>query len=310
MGIKAITLRLGEDEPLGAGLRRVVLQVLDDASQRLEAPPSAEAVHQLRKRFKEGRAILRLMQPTIGEQAADARKILRQNARTLAGSRDAEAMVEAMEKLKSRFAAEWRVQRLGGIRRALAARGAIAAPLDFSELRTTVSDVRRTLANWPLIPDSFQAIEPALERRYAAARNAMRIALQERAPEPLHEWRKRSKELWYQARLLESLWPAVIGPFVSSLHNVAQSLGDHHDLHLLGETLQAGNLQPMIDLRLRELTDEAERIGRDVFAEKRRRWIERIGAYWAARRGDLSAATRIGPKSATRPTASAQASTA
>ena len=59
MGIKAITLRLGQDEQLGAGLRRIILQTLDDASQRLEAPPSADAVHQVRKRFKEARAMLR-----------------------------------------------------------------------------------------------------------------------------------------------------------------------------------------------------------------------------------------------------------
>ena len=309
MGIKAITLRLGEDEPLGDGLRRVVLQILDDAWQRLEASPSADAVHQTRKRFKEARSILRLLEPTVSE-AVVARKSLRDAARLLAGSRDAQAMVEALEKLKSRFAAEWRMQRLGGIRRALAARGNIAPPVDWSALRGTVSELRASVVNWPLVPDIFQAIEPALERRYASARNAMRVALQERAPEPLHEWRKRTKELWYQARLLESLWPAVIGPFARSLHDVAQSLGDHHDLHLLGDTLQVESLQPLIDVQLRELADEAERIGREVFAEKRRRWILRIGAYWAARRGDLSSATRLGPKSVPRAAAAAQASSA
>ena len=309
MGIKAMTLRLGEDEPLGDGMRRVVLQILDDASHRLEAPPSADAVHQIRKRFKEARAILRFMEPTVGE-AVVARKTLRDAARLLAGSRDAEAMVEALEKLKSRFAPQWRMQRLGGIRRALAARSNIAPPIDLSALRSTVSELRSTVVNWPLVPDTFQAIEPALERRYASARNAMRMALQERAPEPLHEWRKRSKELWYQVRLLESLWPAVLAPFARSLHDVAQSLGDHHDLYLLGDTLQLESLQPLLGLRLRELADEAERMGREVFAEKRRRWILRMGAYWAARRGDLMSARRLGPKSATRAATAAQARTA
>ena len=254
--------------------------------------------------------MLRLLEPTIGESANAARRRLRDGARMLAGPRDAEAMVEALEKLKSRFGAEWRMRHLGGIRRALASRRGAAGPANFSGLRDIVAELRGLVMNWPAAPDSFQSIEPALERRYAAARNAMRIALQERAPQPLHDWRKRTKELWYQARMLESLWPAVIGPFVRSLHDLAQILGEHHDLHLLAETLQSDNLNDLIELRLRELTDEAERIGREVFAEKRRRWILRIGAYWAARRGDLSEARRLGPKSVPRAAASAQASTA
>ena len=49
----------------------------------------------------------------------------------------------------------------------------------------------------------------------------------------LHEWRKRTKDLRYALELLEPLWPDVMEAFAAEVDDLADLLGEDHDLALL-----------------------------------------------------------------------------
>ena len=82
-------------------VRKAALQRIDKAIQALsvDADGRAEGVHQARKRFKELRALLRLVREPLGARFKLDNRRLRDMGRRLAESRDATAMLESWDAL-------------------------------------------------------------------------------------------------------------------------------------------------------------------------------------------------------------------
>ena len=74
-----MAFRLEHSEPIGVGVQRVTAERLDDGMLRLErlatAGPSEveKTVHEVRKRCKELRGLLRLVRPALGATCATPR---------------------------------------------------------------------------------------------------------------------------------------------------------------------------------------------------------------------------------------------
>ena len=107
------------------------------------------------------------------------------------------------------------------------------------------------------------------------------------AAENVHEWRKRTKDLWHQLRILRDAWRPVLGETADQAHELADLLGDHHDLAVLVEDLASRELpgdrdavRTAADRRQRELLDAAFDIGARLFAEKPKAFGRRLGSYW------------------------------
>lgn len=113
--------------------------------------------------------------------------------------------------------------------------------------------------------------------------------------ENVHEWRKRTKDLWYQLRILRNAWPPVIYETAEQAHDLADLLGDHHDLAVLAEDLTAREIagdrdaaKDLIDRRQGELLKCAFEVGERLFAEKPKAFGTRFEAYWLAWRPSQS----------------------
>src|SRR5205085_7004805 len=78
--------------------------------------------------------------------------------------------------------------------------------------------------------DGVDALRPGLRRFYRKARHAMRDARDTPTPECMHLWRKRTKDHWYHARLLEPVWEEPMQAHAKAAHALGDLLGDHHDL--------------------------------------------------------------------------------
>src|SRR5436190_833309 len=89
------------DETTGAAIARIVREQIARAREQLtdRKAPVEKRVHDARKRFKEIRAVLRLAREPFGAQFDVENAWYRDAGHTLAGARDADAVLEALEKL-------------------------------------------------------------------------------------------------------------------------------------------------------------------------------------------------------------------
>ena len=83
------------------GLRSVSDEVLAEARRQIDEPTEhgATAVHEFRKAMKRWRAILRLYEPLLGEEAVRLRVEARDLAREMAGPRDLRSALDALTDL-------------------------------------------------------------------------------------------------------------------------------------------------------------------------------------------------------------------
>ncbi|EXF45194.1 CHAD domain protein [Pseudomonas sp. BAY1663] len=82
-------------------VRKAALDRISEAMRALALPAAerAEGVHQARKRFKELRALLRLVREPLGATFARENRCVRDLGRALAESREAAAMLESWDAL-------------------------------------------------------------------------------------------------------------------------------------------------------------------------------------------------------------------
>ena len=294
--------QLQPDESAPDGLRRCAREQLDDAIEQLSTgvhDDPVEAVHEARKSLKKARSLLRLSRGTLdpGERRRE-NAALRDAGRELSAARDAEVMLEATEELAERFAGSVPQASFDAIRRHLeAGRDPARRRLMDSGLTGQVAEelkaVRARIDDWPLCRAGWKALEPGLHRSYARGRGGLEQARSCPTVENLHDWRKRTKDLWYHLRLLGPFAPGIVGGAAKEANKLSKLLGDDHDLAVLHETLEhsAGELKVdldavfgLIDHRREQLQAEAIVLGQRLYAERPKEFVARMRRYWKASR--------------------------
>ena len=306
--------RLRLDKSLAEGVPGVVCEQLDRALADLNEKGTdiAEAVHQVRKRCKKVRGVLRLVRGSLSASYRQENVWFRDLARRLSGPRDAQAMLECFDQLREAFSGDLEPGAFAGVGQALAERRTEVH--EGGELAERVADTvealqaaRVRVLGWRLDDAGFAALEQGLSRTYRRARKAQRVAYAKPTPEHFHEWRKRVKYHWYHLRLLRELWPAPVKARAAQARQLADLLGDDHDLAVLQETLRRdqealgdpGQLDTLAGLARRrqdQLRAEAWALGWRLFADKPRYFCQRLHHYWqAAQRDAARAAGLSGP---------------
>ncbi len=299
--------------PVTREVRRAARECLDEAIAVLDglelADPSdvERAVHEARKRCKEVRALARMARPAIGEEFDRCNASVRDAAKLLAPFRDAHALLETLDDLRSAHG-KHKGRDLGKVRAAQSAaadratRDLHAGDASIDAARRLLVDARKRVQRWK-IRGGFAPLAEGIEQTYASGRKALERARKHTTDEHVHEWRKAVKNLWYQTRLLERAAPSALEPLIATLDDLAEALGDDHDLAVLIERLASdphrfgGTLHAMqaidvarsqqIDLRRR-----AFRLGASVYAEQPSAFADRMQVYWRC-------AVREGPELAT-----------
>ncbi|MGK2930086.1 MAG: CHAD domain-containing protein [Acidimicrobiales bacterium] len=301
--------RLEPDRPVGEEVRRVALACIDDALTHLDrlGTPGMDgnaaetAVHETRKRCKELRGLLRLVRPALGSQHGRLNAHARDAAKELSTLRDAQTLLDTVEGLQGAVD-DAEARHLDAVRghRAVLAEAATHA-MDTEDPRITRATARLTAARilvevWDL-PDDVDALTAGLGRSYRRGRKALRSARKHPHDEPVHEWRKLVKYLWYQARLLAPADADALAPLVDELDeldDLSDLLGEDHDLAVLVEhlerdahadALEGVDIEPAIALARRrqaDLRSDAFDLGRRVYADKPKEFVRRLMSPWAA----------------------------
>jgi CHAD domain-containing protein len=286
---------------LSRDVRRVARERLDSAIDTLDqlgaqhGEATEEAVHAVRKRCKEVRALARLVRDPLGDEFARFNIIVRDAADVLAPIRDAQAVLATLDDLRAVDASRQpdldRVRAIQAAAAEQATRDIHSGDARLEQAREMLVDARARVRRWQL-PDGFGTIGPGLARSYRRGRRALRDAVDRPTDEHVHEWRKSVKTLWYQTRLLERAAPSVLTPLIETLDHLAEALGDDHDLAVLVERLAAdphrygGALHAIRAIEIARgeqdvLRRPAFRLGATIYAEKPKAFVERFESYWS-----------------------------
>ena len=278
-------------------LRAAVREQLDDAVRRLRDDRSgdpAEAVHEARKDLKKARSLLRLARPGL-PRAVYRREngVLRDTGRSLSGARDADVLVTTAADLGERYAGQLPEAQFAALGAGLAAAAADARAGEGDAAAAdgvaTLDAVAARVGDWPLERCDHDTLVHGATRAYRRGRTALAAVEKTPSVERLHDLRKRVKDLWYHGRLLEEAWPRVVKAQSKAAHDLADLLGDDHDLAVLAERVERGvatdapiddeAVLGLIARRRAELQAEAMPIARRLYAEPQKAFRGRLREY-------------------------------
>ena len=296
------SFRLNPGEPLPDEVRRVARGRIDHALDELRGESDStreEAVHEARKDMKKLRALVRLVRGELGDRVYRAENAcFRDTARELSGVRDADVMLATLGDLEQRYGelpgAGNRLRPALVAHRFRTSAGSLK-PAAQSAI-DTLGEVRERVADWPLETDGFEALEEGLGRIYRQGRRDFRAARKAPTAERMHEWRKRTKDLWYHLQLLQDSWKPVVSALADEAHELSDRLGDEHDLTVLREWAHRhasalNGAEPVLrgfdvilENRQRELQQEAFEYGARIYADKPSVFVRRLESWWEVAR--------------------------
>jgi CHAD domain-containing protein len=288
--------RLKEGESPRKGLRRIVHEQVDKACDDLAGVESpGETVHSVRKRFKRLRALLRLARDGMDEATADRESTrFRDLGRPLSEVRDSAVLVAAFDKLVEQAGGLGRPDVTAAARDVLLARQSEATRRVLGEgsalgdIPAALGEAREALDGRAFDRVRWSELRSGLRRIYRQGRRAFREAAESPTDEALHEWRKRVKDLGYALEVVEPIRPAGLGQRIGRAGELADLLGDDHDLAVLRQIVLGGSMPavavtlflPAIDAHRAELRDAAFSLGRKVYRERPADFADRLDAAW------------------------------
>ncbi len=296
-----MAFRLRRKESVEDGVRRIAREEIDRALGEIASQELApdKRVHQVRKRCKKLRSLLRLVRPALKEGYSQANARIRDAARSLSWVRDADVLRDALDQLAQRYPNELNETAAAPIRAALERyrRHVKEQGGDLDQRRdqfaAQMRDARQDAETWTLAERGFNALGGGLEQSYRRGRKALKAAYADPTPENFHAWRKQVKDHGYHLRLLRNVWKPEMQTRLDAAQELLDLLGEDHDLAVLHALIMSGDLDlddpaecdaatflALLDRRRAELQAEAYPCGLRLNAEKPSCLTGRFQRYW------------------------------
>jgi CHAD domain-containing protein len=279
------------DRTAGEGFLRIAREQIAkaiDIAEDLAGDPQ-KRVHEARRRSKKLRALLRLVRPDFPDYA-EANAFVRDASRGLAGARDGRVIRDTYAGLM-----EWAGRPVPAPERDATDPVAEAAAL--AEFAGRMRQLQARATDWSLGRIDLDTLANGLKRTYERGRWTRRFAERHRTDDAFHEWRKHAKYHWNQLGLLEECAEDVLPSAHKCAGELAEALGQHHDLavleHLvdtgpaeLAPDIDAGFVRDAIGRRRAEIEGRIAALGQQVYAETPKALKARFAAYlhgWSQR---------------------------
>lgn len=280
---------------MAGGLQRVAQEQLALAASALDSPQVDvhDSIHEIRKRCKRLRAALRLVRGGLEDSQVYSEENARYRAlaKSLSRYRDTTAQIECLNALIHFYRREVDPTAFHGIRQALRMRrDALTREKEFSrrlqEARAALTAAQRRIPSWTQVRDEFDSLEGGLLTTLQRATHAMQEAKGQPSVRRFHQWRKRVNDHRHHCRLLADVFERHMKARADSLAQLADLLGEEHDLALLEDLLspEAGlvaeeraieMLRVLIQARRESLRKEALELGEKLFCENPKGFVRR-----------------------------------
>jgi CHAD domain-containing protein len=288
------TPALHPDLAVGEALRAIAHRILSDARAAIDDPGRSEAVavHDFRREMKRWRALLRLIEPYLGEAGRQLRMQARELARALGGARDAQSALDALADL-AKDGPALPERSLASVRRRLEQIRQAAETVTVTadrrlHLAQTLNQADAAIERWSLHTLTYGDLAQRLARGYRAARRAMPDSWEQAPAEVLHELRKATVTHRHQMEMVVPLWPRFGKMWIAETQRLRSRLGAHHDLLLLEQMTGPGQplarwrsqLKPAIDRRRAAHVRAARRLAERLFVEKPKAFRRKLEVMW------------------------------
>lgn len=309
-----MAFRIEGEESIAQALRRIAVEQFDDGIKEIEDQEldRYEAVHQIRRRLKRVRGILRMAREAFPKTYRLENAAYRDMAQALAPFRDAQSAIEAFDAFRKRYRRELAGEPMAKIRARLVEVKSETDPGNdelanrLAQTREKLTEFRDRAQDWQFEHEGFSAIEQGLHALYGAGRIEMAAAFKAAKREPFamettvafHDWRKSVKYLGFAIRILTPIWKDALNTQRSATDSLEKKLGEEHDLALLGERVatekerlglesEAERLLPLAEQRRYELRESARGIGARFYAEQPEDFVHRLRTYWKIQRKEI-----------------------
>ena len=289
-----MSYELRQDETVGDGIQRIVCHQIESAikASRTQQNGKGSPVHETRKHLKKARAALRLAHGEISHGLWKREdKCLRKVGQLISEVRDAEVRLQTVRQLREFARGKRRSFQETEELLAFELDSFLAAFSEWpDEAKQQLTQTLDRVRHWPLEGLRCEQVRGCVQKTYKRGRQTLKAAIDKPSIEKLHTFRKRTKELWYQLRILRPLHPGVFKELNDELKTIGEYLGQVHDLAFVAERLSSIGtarkkadrvLNALIDSREKDLESTAIALGERFYAERPRQFARRLARYFS-----------------------------
>jgi CHAD domain-containing protein len=237
-----MTTRIDPGRPLAAEVRRVLADEIGKARASLAKAmndPNA-GIHEARKRFKKIRALLRLVRDAGEDFYAAENARYRDIARSLAGARQATALVETLDRFLHEFPRE--AAALSPMRARLAEKRPKAGDAELEASIATAlaacADGERAASRFDSAADAAEILAVGVQTALRRARRSLAAAAEKGSAEDFHDLRKAVKMHAGQLSLLSDFWPSGRRKRLEAADALGTALGELNDLAVIADLIE------------------------------------------------------------------------
>lgn len=281
------------DEPLAVGIQRIISKQLTQSVHELDSPEveASLSIHRARRRCKRLRAMLRMFRDPLGSAFSPLNQGLRDAARQVSVLRDQQAMHKSFQSLlrvgdvstdhPSLIKHAYSLQAKSDSTLSMASQKAV------QEFRDRLSALREQFAAHDVGLIRLREVQRGLRRSYRRAERAKQGFEQDRSIEFLHDWRKRTKDVYYQLRVVRILARGKSEKMRSRWQRLGELLGEARDFSLLrsyiethlSHDISAEELNRILatcETRQTDLEDQAVKLGDRVLKRHPAKFVSKV----------------------------------
>jgi CHAD domain-containing protein len=275
-----MSTRVDPRRPLAADVRRLLAEEIGKARASLEKARTDpnQGIHETRKRIKKVRALLRLVRSANENFYAAENARYRAIARSLAGARQATALVETLDRFIEEFPRE--AAALKAMRSRLAERcpesGDATLELNIALAIEECVVGERAAARFRARGEAADVFSTGVRKTLKRAGRALDAAGENGAAEDFHDLRKAVKTHAAHLALLTDIWPQGRRKRLDAADKLGTALGDLNDLAViadliekteepLGSEKEIAALQKLIRRKHKSLTKDTLAAARALF---------------------------------------------